>query len=270
MQQELATIQQIYQLVVNFLVNYSFQLAGAVLIMIGGFVTANWVARTLLRVQERRNVDVTLRQFIASSLRLVVLVMFVIIALGKLGISMTPLIAALGGLAVGASLAIQGPVSNYGAGLVLILTRMFKVGDTIEVNGCSGVVTNIELSSTRLRADDGEDIIIPNKHIVGEIHRNSYTNRLVAGRVGIDPGADGERAIAEVDRVLKQHAADLGQSDVLVGIDDFTSGTIVIGYRYWAPSARYFAVKYAVNNDIHRALRAANIHLAGSSVASAD
>ncbi len=153
-------------------------------------VVANWVGRALLRVQERRHVDLTLRQFIASTARVLVIGMFVIMALSKLGISITPLIAALGGLAVGASFAIQGPVSNYGAGMVVILTRMFKIGDTINVQDCSGVVADISLSSTRLVAEDGEDIIIPNKHIVGEVLRNSYDKRLVEGRIGIDPEAD--------------------------------------------------------------------------------
>ena len=133
MPQELVGLQQVGQLAVNFLVAYAFQIAGAIIILIAGVVVAKWLARVLLRTQEKRNVDITLRQFIASTARLLVLGLLVIVALGKLGISMTPLIAALGGLAVGASFAIQGPVSNYGAGLIIILTRMFKVGDTITV-----------------------------------------------------------------------------------------------------------------------------------------
>ncbi|MBK6658807.1 MAG: mechanosensitive ion channel [Proteobacteria bacterium] len=138
MAQELGTVQQVIVLVTNFLVAYAFQIAGAIIILIAGFVVANWVSRALLRIQERRHVDVTLRQFIASTARVLVIGLFVIMALGKLGISITPLIAALGGLAVGASFAIQGPVSNYGAGMVVILTRMFKIGDTINVQDCSG------------------------------------------------------------------------------------------------------------------------------------
>ena len=141
MEQELATLQQVYGIVVDFFVHYSFQLAGALIILAAGFVVGSWVRRVLLRVQERRNVDVTLREFIAAVARLVVIGLFVVIALSKIGISITPLIAAIGGLAVGVSLAIQGPVSNYGAGLVIILTRMFRVGDTITVQGCSGQVT---------------------------------------------------------------------------------------------------------------------------------
>ena len=262
MPQELGTLQQVYQLVTNFLVTYAFQIAGAIIILTAGYVVANWVGRVLLRVQERRHVDVTLRQFIASTARVLVIGLFVIMALGKLGISITPLIAALGGLAVGASFAIQGPVSNYGAGMVVILTRMFKVGDTINVQECSGVVADITLSSTRLVAEDGEDIIIPNKHIVGEVLRNSYDKRLVEGRIGIDPEADIPRACAAITAVVKDKTRELSAPAPLVGIESFEDDMIVVGYRYWANSQRYFETLYGVNDAIHAALDAAHIHLA--------
>lgn len=262
MQEDFALVQQAYELVVNFLVNYSFQLAGAAIILVVGFIVGSWVARVLLRVQEKRNVDVTLRQFIASTARLVVIALFVIIALSKLGISITPLIAAIGGLAVGASFAIQGPVSNYGAGLVIILTRMFKVGDTISVQGCSGLVKHIELAVTHLEAEDGEDIIIPNRHIVGEIHRNSYTNRMVEGQVTIDENADAMRAVALINEVLAS-IEDLPESDrATVGIEAFAHGGIVVGYRYWAPTSAYFKLMYQVNNEIYQAFASNNIALA--------
>lgn len=167
MEKELEFAQQAYDVVVNFVVTYSFRLVGAVLILIAGFIIGGMVSRALLRIQERQNVDVTLRHFIASTVRLIVIGLFVMIAVGKLGISITPFVAALGGLAVGASFAIQGPVSNYGAGFVIILTRMFKVGDTISVQGCSGLVKEITLATTQLVAVDGEEIVIPSKHVVG-------------------------------------------------------------------------------------------------------
>ena len=262
MQQELATVQQVYQLVINFVVAYSFQLAGAVIVLVVGFMVGNWVRRVLLRVQERRAVDVTLRQFIASTVRLLVIGLFVMIALGKLGISMTPLIAAVGGLAVGASFALQGPVSNYGAGLAIILTRLFKVGDTITVQGCSGVITHIDLATTRLVAEDGEDIIIPNKQINGEILRNSYAKRLIEGRIGLDPEADIERARAAINDIVTARARGLDAPAPLVGIEAFEDDMVVLGYRYWAASQRYFETLYEVNNAIHAALDAAGIHLA--------
>ena len=112
MEKELELAQQAYDVVVNFVVNYSFQLVGAIIILIVGFIVGGWVSRALLRLQERRNVDVTLRHLIASTVRLVVIGLFVMIAIGKLGISITPFIAALGGLAVGASFAHQGQIGR--------------------------------------------------------------------------------------------------------------------------------------------------------------
>src|SRR5690349_12512625 len=126
-------VQHIYEFVMQFLIAYSFQLLGALVVLIVGVLLAGWIAKILLRAQERRNVDPTLRQFIASTVRLLLIGLAIVIALGNLGISITPLIAAIGGLAVGASLALQGPISNYGAGLIIILTRLFRVGDTITV-----------------------------------------------------------------------------------------------------------------------------------------
>lgn len=262
MGENLALIQQVYELVVSFVVNYSFQLAGALIILAVGFMVGSWVSRLLLRVQEKRNVDVTLRQFIASTARIVVIAMFVVIALSKLGISITPLIAAIGGLAVGASFAIQGPVSNYGAGLVIILTRMYKVGDTVTVQGCSGLVTHIDLAATHLRAEDGEDIIIPNKHVVGEIHRNSYANRLVEGSVAIDVDADPARAVDCIRKLLADSEDVRSEPAPLVGIEAFGDSAITIGYRYWVPTNEFHELTYRTNDAVYASLSAAGIELA--------
>jgi small conductance mechanosensitive channel len=256
------TVQGVYELVIQFLVGYSFQLFGAVIILIAGILCARWVAKALLRMQERRNVDVTLRQFIAATVRLLVVVLAVVIALGNLGISITPFIAAIGGIAVGASLAIQGPISNYGAGLAIILTHMYRVGDTITVQGCSGMVTEITLATTSLKAEDGEDIIIPNKQIAGEIHRNSYANRIVEGRVGIDYGADIERAVELVREALTHSEGVAADPKPQVGIEAFGDFSISIGYRVWLPTRRYFELMYQINLAVLKALNAGGIAVA--------
>jgi small conductance mechanosensitive channel len=258
-EKELELAQQAYDVIVSFVVTYSFQLIGAVIILIAGFIIGGWVARALLRLQARRDVDVTLRQFIASTVRLIVIGLFVIIAVSKLGISITPLIAALGGLAVGASFAIQGPVSNYGAGFVIILTRMFKVGDTISVQGCSGLVKEITLATTQLVAEDGEDIVIPNKHVVGEVLRNSYAYRLVEGSIGVAYSDDPDRAIEVVATVLGDYSGVAQEPAPQVGIEAFGDSSIVIAYRFWVPTHSFFEARYAVNRGVFKALREAGV-----------
>lgn len=240
-------INQVYELIIDLAVNWSFKLLGAMVVLCAGFIIGRWIANLILRLMEKHDVDITLRQFIASALRLIVLAMFGIIALNQLGVSITPLIAAIGGLAVGLSLALQGPVSNYGAGLVIILTRMFKVGDTITTQGCSGLVEDISLAQTQLRAEDGELVIIPNKHIVGEIHTNSQSNRIVEGVIGIAYSARPAQAISIIEEVLlaNENVDDNVQPEV--GISQFGDSSIDIEYRYWAATGSYYNTVHAVN-----------------------
>ncbi len=257
--EQLDLLNQIYQVIVDLAVNYSFKLLGAVLVVIAGIWVGRWISKALISVLERRNVDVTLRQFIASTVRALVLVLFGIVALSQLGISITPLIAAIGGLAVGLSLALQGPVSNYGAGLMIILTRMYRVGDTITTQGCSGVVEHISLATTDLRAEDGELVVIPNRHIVGEIHANSEANRIVEGSIGIAYDADPELAISTIREVLRAAAGVVTDSEPEVGISGFGDSSVDIEFRYWAPTGEYFRTIHTVNLAVFNAFKANGI-----------
>jgi len=261
MQNELEMVQEIYNVVINFLVNYSFQLVGAVIILIAGFIVASWVARLLTSIQEKRNVDVTLRLFISSTVRIIVIGLFGIIALGKLGVSINPFIAAIGGLAVGVSFALQGPVSNYGAGLMIILSRLYKVGDTITIQENFGVVKDISLSTTTLVAEDGEYIIIPNKQVTGEIHRNSQENRILEGCVGISYSDKPETAIKIIEDVLANIEELNSQLKPQVGIAAFGDSAIDIAYRVWLPTSNYFNMLHKINLAIFNALGTGGINI---------
>jgi len=259
--QQFDFITQIYQVALDYLVGYSFQLFGAVLVVIAGFIVGRWISNLLLRLLEKRNVDVTLRQFIASTVKLIVLVMFGIVALSQLGISITPMIAAIGGVAVGLSLALQGPVSNYGAGLMIILTRMYRVGDTISTQGCAGQVEDISLAATQLRAEDGELITIPNKHMVGEIHSNSEANRIVEGVIGMAYAEDPSNAIKLIRGVLNSQDGVVKTSPPEVGISSFGDSSVNIEYRYWTPTGGYYRTVHKVNLDIFEAFRTNNVSI---------
>jgi len=259
MTDQLETLQHFYEVVIDFMVTYSFQLFGGLLTLAAGFLVAGWVSRAMLRIQAARNVDATLAGFIASTVRMMVVGMFVIVALSRIGISITPLIAAIGGLAVGASFAMQGPVSNYGAGLVIILTRMYKVGDTLTVVGHSGVVTEITLALTRLIAEDGEEIVIPNKQIAGEVHINSHANRVVEGSVGVSYDDDPARAIEVIRNVLAADADVTADPAPAIGIERFDDSSVAIAYRYWVPSQAFFITQYRANLAVFQALAGAGL-----------
>lgn len=259
--EELQMLQKIVDLVIEFCIQYSFQIVGALLILIVGLKLSGWLSRLVLRICEKRNIDITLAKFLASSVKLLVMIFVIIISIGKFGISIAPFIAALGALAFGSSFALAGPLSNYGAGLTLILTRPFVVGNTIRVQGVSGVVDEIRLAATLLDTEDGEQITIPNKHIVGEILINSFENRVVETSVGISYADDPETAIAVLQQVLAGFAEITQEPAPLIGIEAFADSSINIGLRYWVPTKQYFSLQYQVNLAIHKALAAAQISI---------
>jgi len=259
--EELQMLQKIIDLVVEFCIQYSFQIVGALIILIIGLKLSGWLSRLVLRVCEKRNIDITLAKFLASSVKILVMMFVIIIAIGKFGISIAPFIAALGALAFGSSLAIAGPLSNYGAGLTLILTRPFVIGNTITVQGVSGVVDEIRLAATLLDTEDGEQITIPNKHIVGEILVNSFENKVIETSVGISYRDDPEKAIEVLQQVLAGFEEITREPAPQIGIEAFADSSINIGLRYWVPTKMYFHLLYQVNLAIHKALTEAQISI---------
>ena len=259
MQEEVAWFAAAWESVVDFMLAHLLQLAGGAVILLIGILLANRLARLVLSVQERRNVDVTLRQFISSVVRLSVLAVFAVIAVENLGISVAPFLAAIGGLALGASFALQLPVSNYGAGLVIILTRPFRVGDTLRVVDHYGLVEEINLAMTHLTNEDGELIVIPNKHLIGEVLVNSHANRVVEGMVRIGYGDDPELAIATVQGVLVKDPEVVARPPVQVGIQAFAETGMELSYRFWVPTTSFFEIQYRVNLAIWQALRGAGL-----------
>ncbi|GGO75745.1 mechanosensitive ion channel protein [Marinobacterium nitratireducens] len=260
-EEEFESAGKIYTLVVDFFVNYSFQVIGAILIFILGLLVARWIAGITLRLCERHDVDVTLRLFIASTVRLLVVAMVIVICLGKFGISVAPFVAAIGAISLSIGLALQGVFSNYGAGFTIVLTRPFVVGNTICINGISGVVEEIRLSYTVLTNEDGEKITIPNKHIVGEVITNSYTNRVVEACVGISYDSDPRRASELIRTVIGEIEGVTVEPAPQVGIETFGDFSINIGYRYWVPTRRYFELQYQVNQAIFDALAREGIQI---------
>lgn len=259
MQQELETIQKIYNVVVEFVINYSFQILGAIIILIVGAKVASWLGGLVSRLCEKKNVDITLARFLGNVVKILVLTFVIIIAIGKFGISIAPFIAALGAIAFGTSFAIAGPVSNYGAGLVIILSRPFVIGDTITISGVSGQVEEIHLATTILTTEDDERITIPNKHIIGEILLNSFNNRIVEGSVGISYNDDPEQAIEVIQKALLSIDDICNEPPPQVGIEAFGESSIDLGMRYWVPTRKYFQTLYRGNLAVHKALTEADI-----------
>ncbi|REL32512.1 mechanosensitive ion channel family protein [Thalassotalea euphylliae] len=256
---QLQEFKKLYELIAEYLVTYSFQILGAVIILIIGWWLASKVSKLVCKVCEKRNLDATLSGFFSSLAKTTVILLFVVVAVSQLGFTIAPLIAAIGALTFGISLAIQGPISNYGAGLAIILTRPYKLGDTIILKERCGIVDDIKLAMTVLRNEDGERIFIPNKEVVGEIFHNSQENKLMEAEIAIGYDADPEVAIGLIQDMLASKLSDAAK--IQVGIDRFSPLGFHLVYRCWVPTAEYFAQRFQLNLSVYQALKQAGFSM---------
>lgn len=261
MEEQISAIQKVVDQLIEFGVTYSFDVLGAVIILVVGVFIGKWLGGIVRTVCGKRNMDVTLSRFLASMANVLVLTFAIIIALGKFGITIAPFVAAIGAAAFGATYAIQGPLSNYGAGLSIILGRPFVVGDTITVVGVSGVVQEVKLASTILMNADGVKITIPNKHIVGEILQNSKASSMVDGCIGISYDSDPEKAIGIIRDVLRQFPEVAPEPVPQVGVKEFADSSVNIMYRYWVPTVKFYQLSGTVNLAIFKAFEKSGIRI---------
>ena len=260
--EQLEAASKYADIVVEFGVEYGFQLLGGLVFLLVGLEVASWIGGRVALMMEAREINVTLSRFIGNVVKIIAIVFLIIITLGNFGVSIAPLIALAGAGAFGATIAIQGPLSNYGAGVSIILARPFVVGNTITVNrAAGGVVEEITLAHTVLIGEDDERITVPNKEIVSRIIVNSQTRRVVETKIAVAEGQDIDVVKAAAKRAVDGIEAIEGGSTPEIGIHDFTYGGIILGIRYWVPSSRYFEVRYAVNKAALKELNNAGIKL---------
>lgn len=258
---QLAVLQNVVPKVTEFVVTYFFQILGAIALLTVGWWAAGKIGGWVAALCSRRKLDAILSSFIGAAVRWGIVAFVLLSALSKFGFEIGPLIAVVGAGTLGISLALQGPISNFGAGFVIILTRPFTIGDYLSVQGVSGVVQEVKLGFTRLQTEDGEVITIPNKQIVGEIQTNSKSLRIVEASVGVAYGSDLDTAVEAVRRAVVSVDGVAAEPAPQAGLDAFADSSLNIGYRYWIPGRNYHPVRYRVNRAVHDALARARVEI---------
>jgi small conductance mechanosensitive channel len=254
-------VQQLYTMIATYLVTKSFSILGALIVLALGVLIARRVGAMVEGVMLRHHIDVTLSRFVGGGIKMLLVVMVAIIAMNQLGISVTPFVAAVGAVSLGAGLALQGLLSNYSSGVSIIVTRPFVVGDTITVQGVTGVVKSVQLGSTILSNEDGVQISIPNKYIVGEIIQNSFADSIIETSVNIAYRSDPLQAIALIRQALDSLQSVDSKHVPQVGIDRFGESGITLGIRFWARTEVLFQARYQAHAEIFRVLRNNHIEI---------
>lgn len=252
---EIGTVKKLIDLVIEFCVKYSFQVLGGILILILGWFVAKLVANFIGRFLERKKVDVTVSKFLITIVKIIIIAMVAIVALGKFGITIAPFIAGLSVVGFGTSFALQGPLSNYAAGATLVFTKPFKVGDIIEVADVMGEVEDMTLARTKVKTVDGTTIVIPNKHIVGEVIHNYSEMKKLDITVGVSYDCDVDKAIKVVKDVVEQEKRVAPAPEPKIGISEFADSSINIYARLWCKQIHYWEAMFTINKNIYDAFK---------------
>ena len=255
MKQEIQQLQVVSNTISQYLIDNGMQIAITLLILAVGYVVAKKLGKAVEGLMISKKIDITLSRFVGNSAHLVILVLVIMMVLGRFGNSVTPLIAIVGALSLGAGLALQGMLSNYAAGFTIIITRPFVVGDTLSVQGQTGLVESVHLAYTILIDEDDVRIQIPNRLVVGEIMHNSKEEKLVELSVGVAYKSDPHQVIAIVAEALKTLEGINTNRAPLIGINEFADSSINIGVRFLVPTYRYFEFKYQANLAIYDAFK---------------
>jgi small conductance mechanosensitive channel len=246
---------------IDLAIRYGFQVLGALVILGVGLLFARWVGNLLNGWLEKRALEPPARLLMVRMARIVVLLFTLVIALDKFGFQIAPLVAGIGVAGLGVGIALQGVLSNVVAGLTIIFTKPFRVGEYIQVVGVHGQVSAVELFSTTLMHFDRSRVVIPNRKIVGEILHNHGTIRQLDLRVEVAFATDLERALGAARAAVEADPRALREPAPVIGVAALTGARVTLAVKPWVTVDTEVAASGDLYRSIAERLRAAGIEV---------
>jgi small conductance mechanosensitive channel len=259
MDEQLETVAQVKSTLIDLSIRFGPKVLVALIILGVGFFVGRWLGGVTDRMLQRLRLDAPVRQLLVRIVRILVLGLFLIMALQNLGVELLPLIAGIGIAGAGIALAMQGVLSNVAAGLTIIFTRPFRVGEYVSMAGEEGQVELIGLFSTTLTHPDLSRVVIPNRKIVGEILHNYGTIRQVDIVVGVSYETDLNRALGVIQDLLHDNPRVLKDPAPMIQVQMLADSSVNIGVKPWASVSDYGAAFGEINKAIVEAFRARDI-----------
>ena len=211
----------------------------ATLVLIAGVMVGGWIGRATERGLARMDLEPPVRLLMVRLVRVVIFVLFAILALQNLGVELLPLIAGLSIAGAGIALATQGILSNVFAGLTIIFTKPYRVGDYIEIAGVQGQVQLITIFSTTLLHADRSRVVVPNRKVVGEILHNYGQIRQAEVKVGVGYEVDLPQAIAAIHELVSANTRVLRDPAPQVQIVALAESMVQIALKPWVAVTDY-------------------------------
>ncbi len=235
-------------------VAFGIDLIAAIIILIVGRIAVGFVVRAIRIGMRKNGIDKTLETFICNLVKWALMIVVIIAAISQLGIQTTSFVAIFGAAGLAVGLALQGSLSNFAAGVLIVLFRPYKAGDWIEAAGIAGSVEQVQILTTVLRTGDNKRVIVPNSQIMNSVITNYSANDtrridLVIG-VGYDDDLDKTRRVLEEivaadERVLKEPAPQIAVSELGASSVDFV-------VRPWVSTPDYWGTRFDLTETIKK------------------
>lgn len=259
MNDQLQALDQVKATAIDMILKFGPKVLVASAIMVAGHFAGLWLGRMIEQLLVRFKLETPVRSLLVRVSYLVVLVLFAIMALQNLGVELLPLIAGLGVAGAGVALAMQGVLGNIVAGLTIIFTHPFHVGDYISIGNEEGEVLNVTLFATTLGHTDKSKVVIPNRKIVGEILHNYGNVRQLQLSVGVAYDTNMDTAMAVIDSILRANPRVLQEPAPVVGVGQLAESSVTIAVKPWVAVVDYVPAVAEINRAILETFRTKGI-----------
>jgi len=260
---EVSSIDAAIQSLIQSAIDFGIKLLVAVLIFCAGIWISNRITRSLKAVMERRKFDPSLKSFLASFVNIVLKVFVFIIVLTTVGVQMTSIVAVLGAASLAVGLALQGTLQNFAGGIIILMLKPFRVGDTIETaSGKVGVVKKIMMFTTELHTFDNQVLFLPNGALANGIITNMSKegDRRTDMNISISYGDDVDVARKAILEVLKKDKRIMNKPEPIVYVSNLGDSAVVLSVRFWTSYENMFATRGDVLEKLYVALPKKKIH----------
>ena len=235
-------------------VDFGLNLLKAIIIFYVGKMVIGLLVRGMRKVMQRQEVDKTLETFVSNLVRMVLMVIVVIAAIGALGIQTTSFIAIFGAAGLAVGLALQGSLSNFASGVLIVLFRPYRVGDFVEAAGISGVVLEVQILTTVLKTGDNKQIIVPNGQIMDSIITNYSANdtRRVDMVIGVSYDDDLDKVRATLEELVAAEDRILDDPACMIAVSELADSSVNFVIRPWVKTSDYWGVMFDMTEAIKK------------------
>ncbi|ENL5785800.1 small-conductance mechanosensitive channel MscS, partial [Yersinia enterocolitica] len=242
----------------ELLIQYAVNIIAALLILIVGSIIAKVVSGMLGRVMKLRGIDITVADFLAAMVRYSILAFTIVAVLGRLGVQTASVIAVIGAAGLAVGLALQGSLSNFAAGVLLVAFRPFKAGEYVDLGGVAGTVVQVQIFSTTLRTVDDKIIVVPNGKIIANniINTSREPNRRTDMVIGVSYDADIDVVKKVLGDIIAADSRIMHDKGVTVRLNEMAASSLNFTVRVWTTNGDAMEVYWDLMENFKRALDA--------------